>query len=84
MATFLVRAYEYVSGRALPAGGDSFSDDDGTPHEANIDKIARAGFTGGAEHGAYRPGVSVKRDQMASFIARMLDLLVEEGGARTP
>ncbi|MDQ1426364.1 MAG: hypothetical protein QOD72_3862, partial [Acidimicrobiaceae bacterium] len=82
MATFLVHAYEFV-GPALMSSGDSFSDDDGNAHEANINKAAEAGFAAGRADGTYGPNDVVTRDQMASFLARVLDLLVEGGFAST-
>src|SRR4051794_1867452 len=83
MATFLVRAYEFV-GPALTSTTDWFSDDDGNTHEDNINKAAEAGFTGGRADGTYGPNDPVRRDQMASFLARVLDLLVEGGFATPP
>ena len=82
MATFLVRAYEFV-GPALTASKDYFPDDDGNVHETNINKAAEAGFAGGRADGTYGPDGVVTRDQMASFLARVLDLLVEGGFAST-
>src|SRR3954447_120592 len=82
MATFLVRSYEYVA-PALTASQDYFPDDDGSVHENNINKSAEAGFTGGRADGTYGPNEPVLRDQMASFLARVLDLLVEGGFAST-
>ena len=79
MAKFLVKGYEYRQRqRRSSRGGDYFADDDGSMHEANINKAATAGFTAGRD-GGYEPGAPVLRDQMASFLARTLDLLVEEG-----
>jgi hypothetical protein len=78
MATFLVRAYEHVSDDDLSASSDYFSDDDGSTHEDNINKSAEAGFTNGRD-GGYQPADVVRRDAMASFLSRALDLLVEEG-----
>jgi hypothetical protein len=83
MGTFLVRAYEFV-GPALTASTDWFADDDGNAHEDNINKAAEAGFTGGRPDGTYGPNDPVRRDQMASFLARVLDLLVEGGFATPP
>jgi hypothetical protein len=79
MATFLAGAYEYRSGRTLPGGHDYFTDDDGSVHEAAIGKVAAAGFTGGTSGTAYSPDRSTERGQTASFVTRVLDLLVEEG-----
>lgn len=85
MATFLVRAHDVRTGRALEVPPvDYFADDAGSPHEGSINRAAGAGLTGGAANGAYRPGAPVARDQMASFLARSLDLLVETAGARPP
>jgi hypothetical protein len=78
MAKFLVEGYEFRSENALTSDGDYFADDEGSVHEANINKSATAGFTSG-RNGGYDPGASVLRDQMASFLSRVLDLLVEEG-----
>jgi hypothetical protein len=78
MATFLVRGYEFRSENELEASGDYFDDDDDNVHEDNINKSAEAGFTNGRD-GDYEPVEPVLRDQMASFLARTLDLLVEEG-----
>ena len=85
MATFLVRAHDVRTGRAL--GGppvDYFADDNGSAHEASINRAAAAGLTGGTTTGAYGVGAPVARDQMASFLARLLDLLVDTAGARPP
>jgi hypothetical protein len=69
MASFLARALE------LPdASGDRFWDDEGTTHEANINKVAEAGITSGCGAGRYCPTSLVTRAQMASFLAKALDL----------
>ncbi len=80
MATFLVEGYQFRSGNLLPGSEDYFGDDNGTTHEANINRTAQAGFTAGRGAG-YEPEAIVLRDAMASFLARTLDLLVEEGTA---
>ena len=88
MAAFLTRAYDYRAAQAerapLAAGADHFRDDDTSPLEAEIDKAAAAGFTGGFPDGTYRPQGLVLRDQMAAFLARTLDLVVTEGMAAVP
>lgn len=84
MATFLVKAYEYRTSSALPTGPDAFTDDNGTTHEVAINKAAAAGFTTGVGNGAYNPRGDVRRDQMASFVVRVLDKLVRAGQATTP
>lgn len=74
MAAFLVRGYGYVDG----GPGDYFTDDDGNVFEVAIDALAYAGVTAGCNPPAndhYCPHDFVRRDQMASFLARaeMLD-----------
>jgi hypothetical protein len=84
MATFLVRAYELRAGRPLPDGPDYFADDDDSVHAQLIGKAAAAGFTGGLVTGDYGPGLPVQRDAMGSFLARVLDRLVEDGLTAPP
>ena len=81
MASFLVSAFAHRTGRALPAGADYFADDNGSPHEASIGRVAAAGFTGGTSSGGFAPRAATDRGQMATFLARLLDLLVEAGDA---
>lgn len=72
MAAFLRRA------RALPAvPQDFFVDDNGSIFEGDINAIAAAGITLGCNPPAndlYCPNDTVKRDTMASFLARALGL----------
>lgn len=79
MATFLVRGFELASGTELTASGDRFRDDGGNPHEDSINKAAAAGFTTGTSPNTFSPTAAVRRDQMASFIARTLNHLVADG-----
>jgi hypothetical protein len=84
MATFLTRAYEQRTGRDLVADGDYFGDDDGTTHEQRTNEAAAAGFTGGLGDGGYGPNLPVRRDAMATFLARVLDRLVTDGLTTPP
>lgn len=79
MAKFLVNAFEYVSATTLTASRDYFTDDNGNLQEVFINKAAEAGFTTGRTPQRYDPVSSVKRDAMASFLARTLNVLVREG-----
>jgi len=83
MATFLARAAERVNG-SLERTADYFDDDDGNVHESAIDKAAGTGIAGGTAEGRYSPEPKVRRDQMASFLARTLDLLVHAGHGSPP
>ena len=69
MASFLVRAFE------LPAtGANAFTDDDGSPHEADINSLAASGITLGCATNRFCPRAGVTREQMASFLARAIGL----------
>jgi subtilisin family serine protease len=69
MASFLARAI------GLPtAAGDHFVDDESSPHEGDINKVAAAGVTQGCAMWYFCPGLTVSREQMASFLARALQL----------
>jgi hypothetical protein len=74
MATMIARALD------LPeATEDYFVDDDGSPHEANINALAAAGITLGCHTPAsYCPDDSLTRAQMASFFVRALDLAIPD------
>lgn len=52
----------------------TFGDDDGSVHEPNIEAIAAAGITLGCGGTDFCPQDGVTRGQMASFLARALDL----------
>ena len=58
-------------------GGNEFVDDDGSVFEADIAKLAAAGITLGCNpptNDRFCPDSAVKRGQMASFLARALNL----------
>lgn len=85
MASFLVRTYEYVAAQPLPASTvDHFDDDDGTAHEQAINQAAAAAFTSGVGPRRFAPRGEVSRGQMATFLTRVLDTLVEEDAAAPP
>ena len=71
MATFLVRAFNLQPG---PSAG--FADTSGT-HESNINAIAAVGITTGCSTGPprYCPDKPVTRAQMATFLARVQELI---------
>ncbi len=69
MASFMKRAL------GLPDSSKNwFTDDDGSTHEASINSVADDGITLGCGVGLYCPSDLVTRAQMASFLARALDL----------
>jgi hypothetical protein len=84
MATFLVRAGDHRSGTPLVRTADHFRDDAGSVHEAAIDKAAGAGVASGTGDERYSPAPAVRRDQMATFLVRLVDLLVAGGHGAPP
>jgi hypothetical protein len=69
----LLRVVGLVVALALPPGG-TFVDDDGSPHEADIEAIAAEGITRGCDVDRFCPEDSVTRGQMAAFLVRALGL----------
>jgi poly-gamma-glutamate capsule biosynthesis protein CapA/YwtB (metallophosphatase superfamily) len=69
LAAFLVRALQLP-----PSTHDVFTDDDGSVFEADIQSLAAAGITSGCNPDRFCPDDPVRRDQMASFLARALHL----------
>lgn len=84
MATYLVNLYEETTGETLTASRDYFDDDDGTIHEPNINKIAEADITQGTAARTYSPSLAVRRGQIGSFLARVLDRFVHADIASPP
>ena len=73
MAAFLVRALDLSD----DGGGSKFIDDDGSVFESDIAKLAAAGITRGCnppDNDRFCPNDPVRRDQMASFLGRALNL----------
>ena len=73
MASFLVRMVSVGNGAVPDAPDDHFDDDDGNFHEDSINRLFETGITVGFADGTYRPSATVRRDQMASFIARTIE-----------
>ncbi|MGH2384482.1 MAG: S-layer homology domain-containing protein [Candidatus Limnocylindria bacterium] len=69
MASFLARAMHLP-----PATRDYFTDDSSSIHEADINRVAEAGITTGCSATRFCPTLVVTREQMASFLARALEL----------
>lgn len=77
-ASMLRRAVDYVTATPLPAGRDTFLDDNGSTHEANIDSLAGVGIITGTGGFEFRPQGEVTRGAMAALIMRSSDLVVEQ------
>ena len=68
VATFLTRSFELPTGTA-----GAFGDVSGV-HRAGVDSLSGAGLTEGCSPGRFCPKASLTRAQMASLIARTLEL----------
>ncbi|MEX2294613.1 MAG: phosphodiester glycosidase family protein [Acidimicrobiales bacterium] len=84
MATFLARAIPLITRGPLANTTDYFSDDSGHAHERAINQITEAQVAGGTADGTYNPSGSVRRDQMATFLTRILTISVEAGNSAPP
>jgi hypothetical protein len=74
LATVLVGAYEQATGfTLLRPPNRRFPDTAGTTHEANIDRAALAGLAVGTSATTFDAGGQVRRDAVATFLARTLD-----------
>ncbi|HSK22728.1 MAG TPA: S8 family serine peptidase [Egicoccus sp.] len=78
MASFLARILAIADDPAADAEApDAFGDDDGSTHEAAINRLAAAGIAAGGSDGRFRPGDPVTRAQMASFLVRTIEHLTD-------
>ena len=68
MAAFLVRGLDLTG----DTSGDTFSDDNGSTFEDEIEILAQAGVTLGCADGLFCPDASVTRGQMAAFLVRAM------------
>lgn len=84
MASFLDGAWTYRTGEQLPDGSVTFDDVVGTTHGLPIERIAAAGLGAGVGDGLFAPAATVTRQQMATFLARWLAKLVEDGATDYP
>lgn len=84
MATFLARTHDLIAEPALRPGADRFVDDDGSVHERSIGAVAAVGVAAGTSATRFQPSAPVRREQMATFLVRLLDLLVDAGDVPEP
>ena len=68
MASFLARGLGLASTTT-----DYFTDDDGSGHEIDINRLAASGITGGCGAGTFCPSAKIVREQMAAFLHRALN-----------
>jgi hypothetical protein len=51
---------------------DFFTDDESSAHDADINRLAASGITGGCGATTFCPGTAITREQMAAFLHRAL------------
>jgi subtilisin family serine protease len=78
MASFLVNTYEHLVGEAPSPSSRWFRDTRGSVHESAAESLWELGITAGTATRTYDPHPDVRRDQMGSFVARLLDRLVRD------
>lgn len=88
MATLLDRMLDFlddgaVNGSFPPAATTTgvFTDEASAVHAPAIDRLANLGVVTGRADGTFGPRLNVRRDQVVSFVARALDVAVDEGFA---
>jgi hypothetical protein len=84
LATVLVTTYQQVTGFTLNRPASAFDDDGGSVHEANIDRASLAGLVAGTSATRYEPRGTVRRDALATFLARALDRTTRDTLSETP
>lgn len=84
MASFLVRVLEQLGSDLPVVTFDEFDDDEESVHEDAINTLASLGLADGVSAATYAPQAPVTRQQMALFLTRTLDHLVEDEGLVAP
>ena len=86
MALFLTRLYKAVAGSDAPAGTTEFTDigERSAEQQAAIGQIFALGVTTGTTDTTYSPSNNVTREQMASLVARLYQVLPETEQAEAP
>ena len=91
MASFLTRTQAYLAARdaddavvPFPAGDPGFDDVPPGVHAGAVGAVRAAGVAAGVTAESFAPDLPVSRQQMALFLARHLDVLVEQGALAAP
>ena len=78
-ASLVARALLHIGFEPSGTVVDAFADDEGLVHESSANLLASEGIITGMGPGRLAPFDPTRRDQMASLLARTLDLLVDDG-----
>jgi hypothetical protein len=79
MASYLVRALDWALGATHTASDSPFTDVAGNTHEQAIHTAFDLDLTTGRTETTYAPRTDVRRDQMASFLVRLLPQAMRTG-----
>jgi len=84
-AVIAARAYQHRTETHLPSDFEYFADvAPSAPGAEEINAVAQAGIIGGYSDGTFRPGLRVHRGTAATFLVRLLDVIVRDGYAHPP
>lgn len=85
MAIFIDRTLSHLGARSPSVSGSPFADvPDGNVAADAIARLSALGVVQGVSEDRYDPGRAVTRAQMASFLMRAADVLVDDGVASVP
>lgn len=77
-ASVILRVITAADVAIIQGAPDAFTDDDDSPHEANINVLAAMGVIAGVGDGAFDPKGNVSRAELASLMARAYEVVAGE------
>lgn len=86
MATFLIRTYEYITGRSVPEDETPFTDINELPPDVQtaIRKIYGLKISAGTSATTYSPEIKTDRAQMATFLSNLYKAVYGEYAPEVP
>jgi hypothetical protein len=86
MASFVARMLSVLGADTTGHQTCTFTDEASIPepHRANVHALCGLGIAVGAVDGSFNPNGDIRRDQMAAYLTRALDVLVEQGLTEPP
>jgi hypothetical protein len=86
MASFVARMLGVIGASTAQHQTCSFTDEASipAPHRANVHTLCGLGIAVGGVDGSFNPNGDIRRDQMAAYLTRALDVLVEQGQTEPP
>jgi hypothetical protein len=86
MASFVARTLGVLGADTAGHQSCTFTDEASIPqpHRANVHALCGLGIAVGAVDGSFDPNGDIRRDQMAAYLTRALDVLAEQGITAPP